>query len=41
VGFAETTNPFRRGGESDSMSGLAGSDPQADRQIGFPGSGRT
>ena len=39
VGFGETAHPFGSGGESHPMSGLAGSDAQADSQMSFPGSG--
>jgi hypothetical protein len=38
VGGSQPIDPLRGGGEQDAVSGLAGPDGDADRQVRFPGS---
>ena len=40
VGRGEAVDPLSGGSERDAVSGLAGSDPQPDRQMSLAGAGR-
>jgi hypothetical protein len=41
VGVGEAGDPLGCGGERDPVPGLAGPDPEPDRQMRFPGAGRS